>query len=283
MTGRAYAKINLGLRIIRRREDGYHEIETVFHPVNIFDTIELKSEGNEILIESTDPQLSTGRSNLCWKAADALRREGKAMRGVKIHIDKRIPVGAGLGGGSSDAALILRKLPNLWNLKISNERVHEIAASLGSDVPYFLQPGNAFATGRGEVLDYFELSLPHWIVIIYPGIRVATRWAYEHVKPEEQIEREDLKRLLVENLDRPTEWRNKLKNDFEELVFQTHEPVKQIKDMLYNAGADFALMSGSGSAVFGLFRNEQSARAIVETPRKKYQAFLTEPNFRPDF
>jgi 4-diphosphocytidyl-2-C-methyl-D-erythritol kinase len=283
MMGRAYAKINLGLRIIRRREDGYHEIETVFHPANILDTIELKSEGNEILIESSDPQLSTGRSNLCWKAADALRREGKTARGVKIRIDKRIPVGAGLGGGSSDAALVLRELPNLWNLKISNERLHEIAASLGSDVPYFLRPGNAFATGRGEVLDYFELSLPYWIVIIYPGIRVATRWAYEHVAPKEQIEREDLKRLLLENLDRPTEWRNKLKNDFEELVFQTHETVRQTKDMLYNAGGDFALMSGSGSAVFGLFRNEQSARAIVETARNKCQAFLTEPNFRPDF
>jgi 4-diphosphocytidyl-2-C-methyl-D-erythritol kinase len=283
MMGRAYAKINLGLRIIRRREDGYHEIETVFHPINLFDTIELDAEGNEILIESSDPQLSTGRSNLCWKAADALRREGSAARGVKIRIDKRIPVGAGLGGGSSDAALVLRELPNLWSLRISNERLHEIAASLGSDVPYFLRPGDAFATGRGEVLDYFELSLPYWIVIIYPGIRVATRWAYEHVTRIEQIERKDFKRLLLENLDRPTEWRNKLKNDFEELIFQTHETVKQMKDMLYNAGADFALMSGSGSAVFGLFRSEQSARAIVETARNKYQTFLTEPNFRPGF
>jgi 4-diphosphocytidyl-2-C-methyl-D-erythritol kinase len=283
MIGRAYAKINLGLRIVRRRDDGYHEIETVFHPVNLFDTIELEAGGNKILIESSDPQLSTGRSNLCWKAADALRREGKAARGVKIRIDKRIPVGAGLGGGSSDAALVLRELPNLWNLDIGNKRLHEIAASLGSDVPYFLRPGAALATGRGEVLDYFELSLPYWIVIIYPGIHIATRWAYEHVTPTEHPTREDLKRLLAENLDRPTEWRNKLKNDFEELIFRTHETVRQTKDMLYNSGADFALMSGSGSAVFGLFRSEQSARAIVETARKKYQAFLTEPNFSPDF
>jgi 4-diphosphocytidyl-2-C-methyl-D-erythritol kinase len=283
MTGRAYAKINLCLRIIRRREDGYHEIETVFHPVDLFDTIRLEAGGHELVIESSDPQLSTGRSNLCWKAADALRREGNAVRGVKMLIDKRIPAGAGLGGGSSDAALILRELPHLWNLDISNERLHEIAASLGSDVPYFLRPGVASATGRGEVLDYFELSLPYWIVIIYPGIRIATRWAYEHVTPKGQIERQDLKRLLLENLDRPIEWRNKLKNDFEELVFQTHETVRQTKDMLYNAGGDFALMSGSGSAVFGLFRNEQSARAIVETARNKCQAFLTEPNFRPDF
>jgi 4-diphosphocytidyl-2-C-methyl-D-erythritol kinase len=283
MTKRAYAKINLGLRIIRRREDGYHEIETVFHLVNLFDTIELEAEGNEILIKSSDPQLSTGRSNLCWKAADILRREGSAARGVKIRIDKRIPVGAGLGGGSSDAALVLRELPHLWNLDISNERLQEIAESLGSDVPYFLRPGNAFATGRGEVLDYLEQSLPYWIVVVYPGIRVATRWAYEHVTPTEQPEQDDLKRLLFENLDRPAEWRNKLKNDFEELVFQTHGTVKQTKDMLYNAGADFALMSGSGSAVFGLFRNEQSARAIVETASNNYRAFLTEPNFRPNF
>jgi 4-diphosphocytidyl-2-C-methyl-D-erythritol kinase len=281
MTGRAYAKINLGLRIIRKREDGYHEIETVFHPVNLFDAIELEPEGNEILIESSDPQLSSGRSNLCWKAADALRRERKAVHGVRIRIDKRIPVGAGLGGGSSDAALVLRELPKLWNLGIHDERLREIAASLGSDVPYFLRPGTAFATGRGEVLDYLELSLPYWIVIVYPGVRVATRWAYEHVTPTEELERRDLKRLLIENLDHPAEWRNKLKNDFEELVFQTHETVKQAKDILYNAGADFALMSGSGSAVFGLFRNEQTARAIVETTKKKFPVFLTEPNFKP--
>ena len=280
MIGRAYAKINLGLRIIRRREDGYHEIETVFYPVNLFDTIELTTEGREILIESSDPRLSIDQSNLCWKAADTLRRETNAAHGVKIRIDKRIPVGAGLGGGSSDAAFVLRELPKIWNLSISNERLREIAASLGSDVSYFLRAGAAFATGRGEVLEYFDLSLPYWIVVIFPNVPVATRWAYEHVTPIEDRKHEDLKRLLVENIKQPTVWKDRLKNDFEELVLRTHEAVRQTKDALYEAGADFALMSGSGSAVFGLFGNEQPARAVAEAARKQYQVFLTEPNFK---
>jgi 4-diphosphocytidyl-2-C-methyl-D-erythritol kinase len=279
---RAYAKINLGLQIIGRREDGYHDIETVFYPVNLFDTIELKACGREIVIESSDPNLPIDASNLCWKAADAIRREANVSSGVKIHIAKSIPTGAGLGGGSSDAALVVRELPKFWNLKIAQERLREIALALGSDVPYFLRSGTAYATGRGDVLEYFDLSLPHWIVIVYPKIHISSRWAYEHFILRQGQERVGLKRLLVENVNRPSNWVDRLENDFEELVFRTHEAVKCTKEALYAGGADFALMSGSGSAVFGLFQNEQSARAIVKSFSENSLVFLTEPNFGPD-
>lgn len=279
---RAYAKINLGLQIIAKREDGYHDIQTVLHPVNLFDTIELEASGNNIVIESSDPNLPVDESNLCWKAADALRREANVASGVKILIDKSIPIGAGLGGGSSDAALVLRELPGIWNLKITEERLRNIAVSLGSDVPYFLRSGTAFATGRGDVLEYFDLSLPDWIVIVYPDIHITSKWAYEHFAPKLQSEHVDLRRLLVENVNRPRVWVDKLKNDFEGLVFQTHEAVRQTKEALYAGGADFALMSGSGSAVFGLFQNEQPARDIVKTITGNLSVFLTEPNFRPE-
>jgi len=276
---RAYAKINLGLQIIGKREDGYHDIETVFHPVNLFDTIELETQGRKIVVESSDPTLPIDESNLCWKAADALRKEAKVTSGVKISIDKRIPTGAGLGGGSSDAAFVLRELPRFWNLMISQERLREIALSLGSDVPYFLHLGTAFATGRGDVLEYFDLSLPYWIVIVYPNIHIYSKWAYDQVTPE-QRQRVDLRKLLVEYLKRPSVWVDKLRNDFEGLVFRTHDAVKRTKETLYTGGADFALMSGSGSAVFGLFQNEQSAREIVKTISENLPVFLTEPNFR---
>jgi 4-diphosphocytidyl-2-C-methyl-D-erythritol kinase len=279
---RAYAKINLGLQIVGKREDGYHDIETVFHPVNLFDTIELEACGHEIAIESSDPNLASDESNLCWKAADTIRKDVNVTCGVKIHIDKRIPTGAGLGGGSSDAALVLRELPRLWNLKISQERLREIALSLGSDVPYFLRSGAAFATGRGELLEYLDLSPHCWIVVVYPNIHISSKWAYEHFTPRHRQDHVDLKKLIVENVDRPSSWVGKLRNDFEELVFRTHRAVRRTKEALYKGGADFALMSGSGSAVFGLFQNEQSARQIVRSFSGNFVVFLTEPNFRPE-
>jgi 4-diphosphocytidyl-2-C-methyl-D-erythritol kinase len=280
---RAYAKINLGLQIIRRRDDGYHDIETVFYPVDLFDTINLEAEGHKIVIESPDPNLPVDESNLCWKAADALRKEANLPNGVKISIDKRIPVGAGLGGGSSDAALVLRELPRLWNLTISLGRLHEIARSLGSDIPYFLHPGTALATGRGDVLEYFDFALPYWIVVVYTNIHISSKWAYEQFTPDKQCEHVDLRKLVVENVRRPSVWVDKLRNDFEGLVFRTHAVVKHTKEALYAGGADFALMSGSGSAVFGLFRHEQSAKEIVKTISEKFPVFLTEPNFKLNF
>ncbi len=237
---KAYAKINLGLRIIRKRGDGNHDIETVLHPVNIFDSIKFEDENRDIVIECSDPTLPTDQSNLCWQAAEALRQETNVIRGVKIIIDKNIPIGAGLGGGSSDAALVLRELPKFWGVSVSGNRLHEIAASLGSDVPYFLRVGTALATGRGDFLEYFDFSLPYWIVIVYPNIRISTKWAYEQFKPNEYLKNIDLKQLLLENVDKPRVWVNKLRNDFEGIVFCAHEAVMRTKEALYVGGADFA-------------------------------------------
>lgn len=283
---RAYAKINLGLRILRKREDGFHDIETVFHPVDLYDTIEFRSEDSknasqrDIIIECSDPSVPLDESNLCWQAADALRRSVNTRKGVRIFIDKKIPVGAGLGGGSSDAGCVLRELPKFWNVALSYERLYEIAASLGSDVPYFLRPGTALATGRGDVLEYFDFSLPCWVVVVYPNIRVSTRWAYENWTEGERSDGVTLKEALTRHKTDPGTWRNELRNDFEEIIFQAYEVVKQVKEALYEGGADFALMSGSGSAVYGLFREEKRAREVLKKMQASYSVFLTKPNFR---
>ena len=279
---KAYAKINLGLQIIRKREDGYHDIETVLHPVNLFDTIEFEHENRGIVIESSGPSLPLDRTNLCWQAADALRREANVSRGVRICIDKKIPIGAGLGGGSSDAGLVLRELPKFWEMTVSDERLHQLAACLGSDVPYFLRAGTARATGRGESLEYFDFSLPYWVVIVFPNIHISTKWVYEQFKPNEQLKHLNLRQLLIEHVSEPRVWVNKLRNDFEGIVFRAHEAVMRMKEALYVAGADFAQMSGSGSAVYGLFRNERYAREIAETIGANHPVFITEPNFKPN-
>lgn len=280
-TLRAYAKINLGLQIIRKRVDGYHDIETVFRLVNIYDEIMFKPEDSDIIVDGSHPEIPLNQFNLCWRAADILRQHIGREVGVRIIFQKNIPIGAGLGGGSANAALVLRELPKFWNVHISGEALFSMALSLGSDVPYFLIQGTALATARGEILEYFDLKMPYWIVLVYPGVRISTAWAYQNVQLEKSQMHENLKRLLMENIHNPQVLVNRLRNDFEPLVFRHHEEVLLVKETLYRFGAALALMSGSGSAVYGLFESEQSAKRAVDSFRMKYPVFLTEPGFKP--
>jgi 4-diphosphocytidyl-2-C-methyl-D-erythritol kinase len=289
---KAYAKINLGLRILKEREDGFHDIETVLHPVDIFDSIGFENEDKDIRIESTDPRLPMDETNLCWQAADALRREAGVSRGVRIVIEKKIPIGAGLGGGSSNAGLVLRELPQFWQVVVDTQRLHEIAASLGADVPYFLRGGTALATGKGDILEYFDLSLPYWILIVYPNIHISTKWAYRNFDMKNQRSKiksvlsdnrrtnSTLKELLLENITKPNFLSKLIHNDLEPTVFEKHEAIKQTKHTLIAGGAEFAQMSGSGSAVYGLFRNEEDARGVASSIGANLPVFLTEPNFQ---
>jgi 4-diphosphocytidyl-2-C-methyl-D-erythritol kinase len=279
-TMKAYAKINLGLHILRKRADGYHDIETVFHRINIADDITFEHH-SEIMIDCSHPDVPRDQTNLCWKSADALRKAVGETRGVKIIIEKRIPVSAGLGGGSADAGLVLRALPKFLGIAINNQTVFDIALALGSDIPYFLSEGTARATGRGEMLEYFDLRLPYWIVVVYPNICISTAWAYQQVELNPFLKYFDLRELLVEHLNNPNVWVNKLRNDFEPAVFRHYEDVMRIKEILIRTGADYASLSGSGSAVFGLFRDEGYARDTYDFFKVKYPVFLTEPNFQP--
>ncbi len=278
---RAYAKINLGLQILKKRDDDYHDIETVFHLIDLYDEIHFEAHEGDILLECDHPEVPKNSSNLCCQAADALRQRIGKRFGVKIILKKRIPIGAGLGGGSSDAGAVLRGLPKFWNIAVDEQTLHEIALSLGSDVPYFLRSETAVATGRGEILEYFDFALPHWIVVAYPKIPISTAWAYRNFKFNEYLKRENLKQLLLENISELRVWVNKFRNDFEPLIFRTHEEVMRVKESLYVSGADFALMAGSGSAVFGLFQKKSYAEEIAYILQKRYPVFLTKPNFRP--
>jgi 4-diphosphocytidyl-2-C-methyl-D-erythritol kinase len=275
---RAYAKINLGLFVIDKRRDGFHNIKTVFHRVNPFDEISFDASP-QIGVVSASSVVPSDERNICYQAASLLAKHLNVTKGVMISIQKNIPVGAGLGGGSSDAATVLLHLPGFWARTVSNTQLQSLALQLGSDVPYFLNQGSALAKGRGEVLEYFTLDVPFTILLCNPGIHISTAWAYQHVTPRQQDI--DLKNLMVRGM-RDTPLLAALANDFEEPVFQEYPMIREVKESMLQAGAIFSSMSGSGSTVYGLFSDAQKAdKAAGILDSRGWKTYLTDPHFSP--
>jgi len=273
---RAYAKINLGLRILGKRADGYHDIETILHRIDIYDELSF-SKSETISLETDAPEIPSGEENLCIRGARLLSSHSGAKGGARISLRKKIPAGAGLGGGSSDAAATLLGLNELWGLDLKHEELHRLAAQLGSDVPYFVRKGTAYAAGRGEILEYFPLKLPYWIVVMYPNIHVSTAWAYQQVRIEKSDRKDDLRDNLVDNLHDGEILKQLIRNDFEPVVFRAHPELSEIKQEYYEHGALFAQMSGSGSSMYGLFESEGGARSVCEKLNGHGKFFLTRP------
>lgn len=266
----APAKLNLGLHVLRRRLDGYHDLETVFVRIPWADTLTAQP-ADRFVFTCSDPALPTDAGNLCVRAAHALAGAFGVPAAVALHLEKRVPYGAGLGGGSSDAAATLRLLADLWELDAPEARLHEIAAALGSDVPFFLGPEAAYATGRGEQLTPLTdpgtgepYRLPFPTVVVVPPVHIATAEAYRMVRPND-IRRPDLRAVVTSNdLDR---WRAELVNDFEAPVLAAHPPLRAVKQALEEAGARYTALSGSGAALFGVFTEETAAIAAAEAAR----------------
>jgi 4-diphosphocytidyl-2-C-methyl-D-erythritol kinase len=264
----AFAKINLRLEILGRRPDDYHELRTIFQTISLHDTLELRFQaGARITLECDDRAPPTGRENLVWRAVDALRRELKIRRGMHVRLTKRIPVGRGLGGGSSDAAAALIGLLRLTRRRLPLPRLMEIASGLGADVAFFLFGGRAAGVGRGDEI----LPLPdgprRTVVVVSPhDIAVNTREAYTWVgaRPRRVGAR------LTKRRRAPKLWsfcalcwsspEAGVSNDFEAAVFARHPRLRRIKQGLLQAGAAEAALAGSGSAVFGIFQNPAQAR-----------------------
>jgi 4-diphosphocytidyl-2-C-methyl-D-erythritol kinase len=247
------AKINIGLNITGRRPDGFHSIETVLFPVELCDVLEFVEDKNP---GKTDFRLScTGidlkilpEDNICIKAYQLLKNKYDLPK-ISIHLHKIIPVGAGLGGGSSDAAYMLKNLNKVFHLNISNKMLQGYAAKLGSDCPFFINNNTVFAYERGNKFREIDLALGgYYIVIVYPNIQISTGSAYSKAfikTPEKSIK--DTIKLPVK------EWENVIKNDFERTIFPKYPEIRNIKKELYNMGAIYASMSGSGSALYGIF------------------------------
>jgi 4-diphosphocytidyl-2-C-methyl-D-erythritol kinase len=275
----AYAKINLGLYVLDRRDDGFHNIRTIFHRIDLHDDIRLEAAA-ALEVVSSSPDAPGDDSNLCFKAARALQELTGTRNGVRIHLDKRIPVGAGLGGGSSDAATVLRVLPAFWHTAVAPEVIRTLAARLGSDVPYFLGISSAVAGGRGEVLDYFTLDIPHTILLCHPGIHVSTARAYGEIH-HRGTPPADLRGIVERGVRNPVLLREELRNDFEETVFTRFPVIRRVRDAMTAGGAVYASMSGSGSAVYGMFSDPRRAAAsAVELQAEGFGTWLTPPHFQ---
>ncbi len=282
MKVRAYAKINLGLHVLGKRSDGYHSIETVFRLIDLYDELEIVQIDQGTHFSSNIPELSGDNTNLCLRAANILRDLTGCHTGVEIRLTKRIPIGAGLGGGSSDAAATLKGLTKLWSLDISPEELQTVSGSLGSDVPFFFTGQTAHATGRGEILESFVLPVPYSILVATPPIHVSTAWAYASLHLEENRKRPQLKDLLSASMRDPGTLRKELTNDFEETVFRQHPEILKLKETILSGGAELALMSGSGSSVFGFFSSAEKAREVSSELSAHFVTSVTEPQFKPE-
>jgi len=260
------AKINLGLYVTERRADGYHNLETVFYPIPLRDELEVEtSDKDELLVEGIPiagnaEDRSAGKDallkeNLVMRVVRKLRDEGHDIPPLRIKLRKNIPSGAGLGGGSSDAAYMMRMLNEMFHLGLSIEEMECSVSHLGADCAFFIQHKPVMAKGIGDLFTPINLDLTGWhILLVKPDDFISTREAYQGVEPRLP------QHNLEDSIQRPVdEWKTLVENDFERSVFPQHHTVAGIKQRLYEAGAQYAAMSGSGSSVFGLFREKPSS------------------------
>jgi len=252
------AKINIGLNITEKRADGFHNIESVFYPINLADILEINPSEN-LIFKNTGLLIENGdfNHNLCFKAFQFLQKDF-AIPPVQIHLHKIIPSGAGLGGGSSDASFMLKLLNQVFELKLNTNQLEKYAGQIGSDCPFFITNQPAYVTEKGNNIKPLSLNLKgYFIVLVHPGIHINTGQAYSKIKPAKP--ENSLKELINQPIEK---WKNLIKNDFESVVFKEFDDIRKIKEKLYDSGALYASMSGSGSSVYGIFNEKTELKNL---------------------
>lgn len=272
------AKVNLGLHIHRKRKDGFHELETIFQMVSLYDELELEVLPSGIELECATPGIPKDYTNLACKAALLLQRfcQGKG-RGVRIRLKKNIPFGAGLGGGSGNAAGVLMGLNRLWNLNIQQEKLSTLSCELGSDVPFFLTSPCAFGMGRGEQLEALDSNAKFKVLLVFPGFPISTSWVYQNLNLK-LTKRENNISILRKTLSLPdiAGLGSNLYNDLEPVVIQRFPEIQAIKDELKAQGALGVLLSGSGSTVYGIFDDSEKAYTASSELTGDWKRVVTE-------
>jgi 4-diphosphocytidyl-2-C-methyl-D-erythritol kinase len=246
-------KINLGLHILQKRKDGFHDLETIFYPIPLRDALEIiqhPSPSTDIDYSSSGlPVEGNTSDNICVKAYQLLKQDFPQLPAIKMHLHKVIPMGGGLGGGSADGAFTLVLLNRKFNLGLQEQQLIDYALRLGSDCPFFIKNTPCYATGRGEQLEAIDLTLSGYkFIIVNPGVHINTGWAFSQITPV--LNRPSLKEVIFQPI---RNWREHLKNDFEKPIIERHPLIGSCIKTLYDAGAVYAAMTGSGSTVFGIF------------------------------
>jgi 4-diphosphocytidyl-2-C-methyl-D-erythritol kinase len=250
-------KINLGLSILAKRADGYHELETVFYPIAVSDALEILPAANLTMTQSGIAVPGDPAQNLCLKAYHLLKKDFPNLPAVQMQLHKNIPMGAGLGGGSSDGTAALIMLNQQFDLGLNDQQLIDYASQLGSDCPFFVYNKACHATGRGEVLTPIHLDLSTYqFLLVHPGLHIATAWAFQQLNPHTKSE--SIQSIIKKPI---TDWKSYLINDFEFSVFKAEPKLSVIKDQLYQLGAIYASMSGSGSSLFGIFPKDHFNQA----------------------
>ncbi|MFQ6604327.1 MAG: 4-(cytidine 5'-diphospho)-2-C-methyl-D-erythritol kinase [Fidelibacterota bacterium] len=268
------AKVNLGLQVLEKRPDGYHNLHTVFQALDFGDTLHFYTTPGDVTLTASVDWCPVNESNTCVKAYRRLNREFPDLGGIRLHIEKRIPTGGGLGGGSSNAATTIKALNQLYDLGLSSDDMEQLGHDVGADVPFFIRGGTQLGEGTGEILTPLAHTMNGFYLLIIPEIHIATAWAYNALKihldsPKQPrnfagyLQKEEIPFAIFEN-------------DFERIVIPSHPEIGRVKESLLKAGARYASLSGSGSTVFGIFDEEAVART-AESLFLHYNTVLTVP------
>ncbi|NLP34080.1 MAG: 4-(cytidine 5'-diphospho)-2-C-methyl-D-erythritol kinase [Clostridiales bacterium] len=286
LTRKAYAKINLGLDVLRRREDGYHELRMIMQTIDLYDKVKIElNDSGKITVKTNLPYLPTDRRNLVYKTAQIFMKRFGIRKGVKITLDKNIPVAAGLAGGSADAAATLCLLNEIFQIGLSESELMELGVTLGADVPYCIQMGTALSEGIGEILTPLKPIPDCFILLVKPNISVSTKYVYSNLKLTPSLKHPDIDKMLLA-IDKGDlyELTRHMDNILQTVTISKYPIITKIKNQMCELGALTALMSGSGPTVFGIYDNESLAENALDYFRKSglgKQIFLTKP-YWPD-
>ena len=271
----SYSKVNIGLKVLSQRDDGYHNINTIFQELNFGDSIDIEKRDHGFKIIANVDWVPTNKSNICYKAYTEIKKEFSEVKGIHIKIDKKIPIGSGLGGGSANAAALLKGIKNIYKLEVTESKLEEIGGEVGADVPFFIRGKTQLGEGIGDKLTQLPKAIIGTYLLVIPKISIRTEWAYSVIKNRLNNQNKNAKFSSFINEDYSS--LQIFENDFEQIVIPAYPEIGAIKSKLLNLGARFASLSGSGSTVYGVYDDEASAKEAELLFHTSHQTILANP------
>ena len=271
----SYSKVNIGLKVLSQRDDGYHNIYTIFQELNFGDSIDIEKREHGFKIIANVDWIPTNKSNICYKAYTEIKKEFSEVKGIHIKIDKKIPIGSGLGGGSANAAALLKGIKNIYKLEVTESKLEEIGGEVGADVPFFIKGKTQLGEGIGDKLTQLPKAIIGTYLLVIPKISIRTEWAYSVIKNRLNNQNKNAKFSSFINEDYSS--LQIFENDFEQIVIPAYPEIGAIKSKLLNLGARFASLSGSGSTVYGVYDDEASAKEAELLFHTSHQTILANP------